>query len=85
MTRHRRAQPPLAWPQVCRVGPSPSGPLFGQGGVIGVDANLKRGVSAEEMACRVGVVTRTFQRRFRQAVGMSPYWWFLERRYEWAR
>lgn len=50
-----------------------------------VDANLKRGASVDEMARRVGVSRRSFQRHFRAAVGISPYQWLLERRYKWCR
>ncbi|QEE45701.1 transcriptional regulator FtrA [Rhizobium sp. WL3] len=45
-----------------------------------IDANLQHEVTIAEMAARVGMSTRTFQRRFRELTGTSPGEFLLARR-----
>ena len=45
-----------------------------------IDANLQREVTLAEMAARVGMSTRTFQRRFHDLTGTSPGEFLLARR-----
>ncbi|WP_106176974.1 GlxA family transcriptional regulator [Prauserella shujinwangii] len=47
--------------------------------------NLHRPLSLRELAAREGMSTRTFTRRFREEVGMSPGRWLAQRRLDRAR
>jgi transcriptional regulator GlxA family with amidase domain len=48
-------------------------------------AHLDRPVTLREMAAQVSMSVRTFTRRFREEVGMSPGQWLAQQRVEWAR